>query len=119
MLLNGLLSLPLYTTQEPPPHTHTVGVALPHQSLINKMLHRLAYRPVLSRHYFNCESFFSEISSLCQVAKQKQKQTNKQTKKPNNNNKKPNQNVIDRIREMEVSRFVQGSQEGCEEVSFQ
>jgi hypothetical protein len=27
--------------------------------------------------------------------------------------------VIDRIREMEVSRFVQGSQEGCEEVSFQ
>lgn len=43
------------------------GLGLPHQSLTEKMLHRLAYSPVLLRHFLNPVSLFSDVSNLCQA----------------------------------------------------
>ena len=45
----------------------TMGWALPHQSLIKKMPHRLAYSPILWRCFLSWASFLLDGSSLCQV----------------------------------------------------
>ena len=48
---------------------HTMAWVLTHQSLIKKMSYRLAYSPILRRHYFlNGGSLLSDDSSLGQVA---------------------------------------------------
>lgn len=74
MLLTGLflLAFSVYF----PIHSRTIypGVApstvvwtLPHQSLINKMPHRFAYRLVLWKIFFNSSLLFSNHCRLCQV----------------------------------------------------
>ena len=39
----------------------------PHQSLIKKMLYRLAYSPIIWRHFLNRGFLLSDGDSLCQV----------------------------------------------------
>ena len=65
VLLTGLLSLLSYRTQTTSPTTAlpTVGCALPHWSLIEKM----SYSWISWRHFLNWGSFFSDDLTLCQA----------------------------------------------------
>ena len=58
-------SRPTFPVVVPP----TVGWALPHQGPIMEMPHRLAHRPILSRHFFIQGSLFPDSSSLHEVDK--------------------------------------------------
>lgn len=58
----GLFSLFSYRTQDHQPRcgpTHN-RLGLPPQSLIKKMPYRLAYNPILWRHFLNCGSLLSD-----------------------------------------------------------
>ena len=45
----------------------TVRWAIPHQLLTNKMLYRLAYNPVIRRHFLKQGALLSDDSTLYQV----------------------------------------------------
>jgi hypothetical protein len=67
---HGLLSLLSYRTQDYQPLGDTIIMiwGLPHQSLIKKIPYRLAYSPILWRHFINSGHHLSQDFSLCQVA---------------------------------------------------
>jgi len=91
VLLTGLLSLLSYRTQDLQPRdgsTHngltppTMGGALPDQSIMKKMLYRLAHSLILCKQVLSYGSPFSGDSSLCQVGKtsERAKQNKKASK---------------------------------------
>ena len=45
----------------------TLGLALPHQSLIKEMPYRSAYSLILWRHFLNWDSLLSDDFSLCHI----------------------------------------------------
>jgi hypothetical protein len=67
---DGLLMVLLsYRSQDHQARDGSIHDALgpPHQSLIKKIIYRLAYNPILWRHILNGGSLFSDDFSLCQV----------------------------------------------------
>lgn len=72
MELSGLLltaSSAFFLTQDPLPRgaLPTAGWTRPHQSLVSKIPHRLAHRPVFQRYFLSGGSFLQHSSSLCRA----------------------------------------------------
>ena len=62
---HGLLSLLSFRTQDLQPRDGTSHHALSHQSLIRKILYRLACSPILWRHFLSGGSLLSGDFGLC------------------------------------------------------
>jgi hypothetical protein len=76
----------------------TMSWVLAYQSLIKKMFHRLAYRPILWSHFLNWSSIFPDDSSLCQVDNEPNNHIRWQTLIPLSKNKLQNSGKeIDKI----------------------
>lgn len=73
----SLLSLLSYKTRATCPWVALtrVGFTLPQKSLIKKMSHRFAYRPLWWRHFLNWASLLPNDPGLCQVNKNTNKYT--------------------------------------------